>query len=354
MKTVFYNKRISGILTVLPETVARFEDEIENYTFTREQSLRLQKVMGYKQHRIAKASTATSDMCVFGLEHALAKGWIKREDIGAVIAVTLVPDHFVPHVSNAIQGRCSLGTNVLCMDIQQGCAGFILGLMQAFLLLEHMPDKKILLFNTDVLSHKTSPRDRNSYPLIGDAAALTVIESGDDTAWLNLYMDGTRRNVVGIPAGGTRLPCGPDTGILRQDEEGNLRALEHVVMNGSGVFQFVQTEVPPMIEETLAYAGVQKDDIDWYLFHQPNRFMLKKLAQKLGVPLEKVPMNVEEEYGNPSGASIPAAITLNLSACMQEGKQRCCLSGFGSGVAWGAMVTELGDLHFCDTLISEL
>jgi len=124
-------------------------------------------------------------------------------------------------------------------------------------------------------------------------------------------------------------------------------------MNGSEIFTFVQAEVPPLIEETLKFAGQRKEDINWYLFHQPNKFMIKKLAEKLGIPYEKVPMNIVENFGNSSGASIPINIVHNLGQAAVDNTYNYCLSGFGSGLAWGAITMDLGGMDFCEMLISD-
>ncbi|WP_391572842.1 3-oxoacyl-ACP synthase III family protein [Cohnella sp.] len=354
MRAIFQGKKITGILSVLPENEVFFEDEVENYNFPSQQTMRLKKIMGYEKHRISKSTSASSDLCVFGLNDLLRKELILKEDIGAIIVVTITPDHFVPHVSNIVQGKCELPLDVLCMDISQGCTGFLLGLMQAFLLLDIMPNKKVLLMNVDVLSQKVSKQDRNSYPLIGDAATITIVEN-DRLArdiYFNLYMDGTRGDSLIIPAGGSRLACSEQTVQMQDDGDGNLRCLDNLKMDGTSVFNFVQTDVPPMLCETLDYAGLKKEDIDWYLFHQPNKFMLQKLAERIGIPREKVFMNIVENYGNTSGATIPMAIVHNLSNELLSNKRLCCLSAFGAGLSWGAMTMELGDLDFCETIIS--
>lgn len=348
---------MSGLLSVLPETAVRFEDEVGNYTFPVKQTLRLQKVMGYKQHRIVKESTATSDLCCAGLEYILEQGWLKKEEIGGLVVVTTLPDHFIPPVSSIIHGKFSLSKDVACVDISQGCVAFFWGLLEAFMLLEHMEDKKVLVFAADVLSKKVSKKDRNSYPLVGDAAGIAVIENCPDAGDIHtiLYNNGGRGTALKIPAGGSRMSCTPETAILRDvDGDGNLRALDNLVMDGSEVFTFVQTEVPPMIEDVLAYAGLRKEEIDWYLFHQPNKFMLRKLAEKLGVPYEKMPMNTVEEFGNSSGACIPVNITYNLADAMKREISCCCVSAFGSGLTWGAMVMDLGEMNFCEMLLSDL
>lgn len=357
MKTIFCNKKITGILSVIPSTVVRFEDEVNNYTFPPKQTMRLQKVMGYKSHRIVKETTATSDLCCAGLEYMLEHQWLQKEEIGGIVVATTSPDHFIPPVSSLIHGKFQLDQEVVCLDISQGCVAFYCGLVEAFMLLDHMPGKKVVVFAADVLSKKVSKRDRNSYPLIGDGAGIAVVEHRENVP--NIYAvlrnQGDLDGVLRIPAGGSRMPCTPETAVLRDVEgDGNLRALDNLTMRGSDVFSFVQTHVPPLIEDTLKFADMQKEDIDWYLFHQPNKFMLRKLAEKLGIPYEKIPMNIVEEFGNSSGACIPVSITYNLAREMTSASYRCCLSAFGSGLTWGAMVMELGGLDFCEMLISDL
>lgn len=357
MKTVFYGKRISGLLSVIPQTAVRFEDEVDNYTFPAKQTLRLQKVMGYKQHRIVKEDTATSDLCCAGLEYILGRGWLKREEIGGIVVATSLPDHFIPPVSSVIHGEFQLGKDVACIDVSQGCVAFFWGLLEAFMLLEHMEGKKVVVFAADVLSKKVSQKDRNSYPLIGDGAGIAIVENCIDAEKIHtiLYNNGGLRDALKIPAGGSRMPSTQETAILRDmDGDGNLRALDNLTMNGADVFSFVQAEVPPLIDEVLDFAGYSKEDMDWYLFHQPNKFMLRKLAEKLGVPYEKMPMNTVEEFGNSSGACIPINITYNLADAMRTRKSRCCVSAFGAGLTWGAMVMELGEMDFCEAYYSSL
>lgn len=350
----FSDKRIAGILTVLPKTEILFDDEARNYAFPERQTLRLKKIMGYEKHRVALPDTATSDLAVSGLQHLFETGALARDEIAALIVVTSTPDHLMPPTSNVVQRRCGLTDTTLCMDISQGCLGYIIGLTQGFLLLEHT-NKKVVLVNADVLSHMVSKQDRNSYPLIGDAAAVTVLENGQTPEiCINIHMDGVRGNALLVPAGGSRMPCSPETAEMKADESGNIRSLDNLRMDGAAVFEFVQHDAPPMILETLAAAGLDRDQIDWYLFHQPNRFMLRKLAEKLEVPYEKVPMNIVENFGNPSGASIPLCVTHNLSDEMIKKKYLCCLSAFGSGLAWGAITIEMGNMEFCETLYSDL
>lgn len=354
MKVTFHNKAVTGILTILPEQEIYFENEISNYAFPEKQTMRLKKVMGFKKHRIAKPETASSDMAVFGMNHLFQKGLLKKEEIGGLIVVTAIPDHFLPHVSNIVQGECGLSKETLCIDLPQGCCGFLLGLIQGFMMLDYMGDKKVVLLNSDVLSHKVSKKDRKSYPLIGDGATITILENKTGVHDIStiLETDGTQRKIAWIPAGGSRIPSTSETARLCDDGEGNFRSLDNLRMDGNGVFLFVQTEMPPVIEEILSLTGWSKEEVDWFLCHQPNQFVLRKLAEKLGVPYEKVPMNVVENFGNASGASIPMAITLNLEEQMTQKLQKCCIVAFGTGMTWGAMTAELGNMDFCEMVVS--
>jgi len=354
--THFKGKRISSILGVLPETIGKFDDEVDNYSFPPKQTMRLKKVMGYNQHRLAKESSTVSDFAVYGLNYILDNEWIRREEIGAIITLTLCPDHFVPHISNIVQSGCDLDTDIICMDTAQGCCGFILGLMQAFLLLEHLENKKVVLINGDVLSHKISKRDRNDYPLIGDATTITIIENNEDygNIYYEMHNDGSRGDALKIPAGGFRMPSSAETSKMVDQGDGNYRSLDNMHMDGSEVFNFVQLEVPPMLESAFCRNNITADDIDWFFFHQPNRFMLQKLAEKAGLPFDKLPMNLVEQYGNSSGASIPLTAIHNCREELLTKKNKCCLSAFGSGLAWGVVIMDIGPLSHCEIIESDL
>jgi 3-oxoacyl-[acyl-carrier-protein] synthase-3 len=348
----FFNKRITGILTVFPENEVKFEDEMVNYNFPAEKSLRLKKIMGYNKHRVVSDGTCISDLCVYGLEHLINEGLLDENSIDALILVTSTPDHFMPPTSNIIQGRLDLKQDMVCLDINQGCAGYTLGLIEAFLLLEQESINRVVLLNADVLSRKTSKRDRNSYPLIGDAAAVTIVEKDqkESVIYASLKNDGRRSQTIIIPAGGLRIPSSDETRIQKADSGGNIRSLENYTMDGTGVMNFVLTDVPPFIENLLNESGIEKKDIDYFMFHQPNKFMLEKLADKMGIEYSRMPNNLVENFGNSSGATIPALITYNMQDKLTDHSYQVCLSGFGVGLACSALIMDIGNLSFCKSI----
>jgi len=348
----YRRKRIAGTFVVLPANERLFVEEMKNFNFPEARSLKLKEVMGYNKRRMVQPDVCVSDLAVFGMKQLFDRGLLKPEEVDALIVVTQTPDHLMPPTSNIIQGRLGLKQDTFCLDLNQACAGFVIGLMQAFMLLEQESVRKVVLVNADVLSRKASPKDRNIYPLIGDAASITVIERDVDDSVIHasLKMDGARHQALMIPAGGMRHPCTPETAVLEDVGDHNLRAKDHLYMDGSAIFNFVQVEIPPLIEGLLAHAGASLDSVDYVLCHQPNRFMLQKLADKMKVPYAKMPNNVVENFGNNSGATIPTSIALNLGGRVKENRCRVVLAGFGGGLTWSAMLMDLGKLAFCELI----
>lgn len=349
MKLSFNNKRISGILSVLPENEVRFLDEIDNYNFSEKQSIKLGKIMGYGTQRIVDSKTTVSDLCVFGMNYLFDNQLLDKKSIGAVVLCTQSPDYFLPATSNVISGRLALGEDVISMDINQGCAGFEVGLMQAFMLLNTGSIDKVVLLNADVLSQKVSINDRNSRPLVGDGATITIIENSkdDDDIEMFIKMDGTSALSLQIPAGGFKLPSTSETAALTKDESGNFRSLDHLVMKGDAVFNFVQTKVPAMIQEMFDTLKIDKSYFDYYLFHQPNKFMLEKLAEKMKIPYEKMPNNISQKYGNGSGITVPLNVCENIGENALTNSYKVCFGGFGVGLTWSLIKWKLAKLEFC-------
>lgn len=352
MNLVFGQRRIDGLLTILPANERRFVDEMEQFDFPIDRSIKLKEVMGYDKHRIVEGDVCVSDLAVYGMEYLFERKMLHRDEFDALILVTQSPDYFMPATSNVIQGRLQLKHDLFCVDINQGCAGFLVGLMQAFMLLDQPSIRKVVLINADVLSRKVSTRDRGSYPLIGDAASITIVGRSTDPTPIhaNIKMDGTRRDALIIPAGGFREPSSPLTRIQEADAEGNLRARDNLIMNGSAVFNFVQVEVPKMVGALLESACVDIDMVDSFVFHQPNRFMLHKLADKMKIPYDKMPSNIVEHFGNSSGVTIPLALAFNLREQILRGTSTVVLGGFGVGLTWGSMLLRLGPLAFCEMI----
>jgi len=216
-------------------------------------------------------------------------------------------------------------------------------------LLELPEIPKVVLFNGDTGSRHTSRSNRVSYPLVGDAGSVTVIERcpEENAIYLSVKNDGSRHQALIIPGGAYRTPSSPGTQELQQVEEGVLRSLEHMHMDGAAVFNFTMEDVPAQIEEIVSFSGNSRESIECFLFHQPNQFILKQMAAKMRIPENKLPNNIVGVYGNCSSASIPLNIAHNFGERLLRGTCRVCLSGFGVGLTWSSMVADLGPLATC-------
>ncbi len=352
MKFKFKDKAITGMMVVVPENERLFADDMRLFNAPENRSRKLAMVMGYRAHRVVESGVCASDMAEYGLRKLFDEGRIKPDEIDAFVYVTISPDHFMPPTSCILQGKLGLRKDCFCVDITQGCCGFVVGLLQAFQLLEQSGVRKVVVVNADVMSRKVSPKDRNSYPLIGDAATITIVENkaGTGDVFADVRFDGTRAMALQIPAGGFRQPSTPETAIMSADAEGNERSPDNLIMDGTAVFNFVMADVPPMLSDLMKDAGTEFSGIDKYYFHQPNKFMLQKLAEKLDVPYERMPNNVVENYGNSSGATIPSAMALNDSEVLCRETHKVCFSGFGVGLTYGGIVMNCGNFNFCETV----
>lgn len=344
----FKNKRITGILSIVPQNEVLFEEEIGNYAFSEAQCMQLKKVMGYNRHRMCKTPACISDLICYGFRHLFDKGLLHKDEIDAFILLTNSPDYPVPPTSNVIQGMLDLKHDMICLDINQGCAGYMIGMMQAFMLLEQPEIKKVAVVTSDIESRTHSFRDRSTYPLMGDAATITIIENGESKDIHQfIKMDGSGALSICMPAGGLKEPANEDSILMKDDGSGNIMSRHHIRMKGDEVFNFVMTRLPGMFKELFEHYAMSYDDVEYFMLHQPNKFILNRVAKKIGVAKEKMPSNVVEILGNSASSTIPNAITLNLKDRPERESITLCLAGFGEGLIWSATIMDLGPMNFC-------
>ena len=348
----FSGKRIAGVVSVLPEKLYYMEDEVADPNDPK--TRRLKRIIGYGSRRRAKADTTLSDMLLFGINDLLAKGLISKKEIGAIITCTLSEDYILPSISSILHGELGLDKDVLCIDSPQPCSGFAIGLIHAFMYLDHMQGKKVLLCTGEVFCRETLKTETKlEHPSFGgDIANIAVIDNTDvnTSIYCSAFFDGSGREALIIRDGGFRSPMTPDKII-------NLpynRPFSAVDMDGSAVFNFVQRELPPAINDLVNRSGHIMDDIDWFIFHQPNKYMLQKLADSMRIPYNKVPMELTSSLGNSNSGTIPAVMTTYLSDSLTKNKNLVCFSGFGAGLSWVSIVMDCDQLGFCYNLESGL
>ena len=352
MQTSIQGVKIRGVCATVPQQVFCFEDELKFFPFPEKTSRRLGRVMGFKEHRIADAQTTPCDLASYTMNYLFHKGWLCRGSVQGLVVVAQMADHPVPGNSKVIHGQLGLPTETFCTDIYENCTGFISGLYTACSYIAAGMEE-VVLITTDGGACRANKLDRNTYPLCGDAAAVTVISSSDkpeDAIHFVFRNDGSRREALLVPAGGCRMPATAETAKVIRDDMGNYRSLNNMHMDGTAVFQFVMECVPPLIDEICRYVGIKKSEIQYHLTHQPNRFMLEKLADLMEVPREILFNNIVENFGNSSSVTIPVNIAFNLGKRLLHERMQVCLSAFGAGLSLATSVCSLGQMDFCELI----
>lgn len=355
MKSDIGNIALKGIVAAIPKNISYFDDEIENYSHTYQSSKKLKKLMGYEQHRIVSKSVCFSEMVKPIIEVLPNEFDISYEDIDAIIVVTQTPDYFIPSTSSIIHGMFSFNEDCYCIDINDGCNGYIRGLFEASSIIRNSNTKRVLLITGDILSLKVSKKDRNSFPLVGDAIAVTLIEEKDNggSAPLEIHHNGQSAMALNIPAGGLAIPYQEDSATLKEDDEGNLRSLEHLVMQGRDVFTFTQTKALSFLKRFAAEHTTEKP-ADYFFLHQANEFILQRFRTGLKLDSNQLPSDVIKKYGNSSSATIPMSIAEAWQHEFTYVDKRAILSGFGVGLSWGAAICDLSELSVCKIIEVEL
>jgi 3-oxoacyl-[acyl-carrier-protein] synthase-3 len=190
-----------------------------------------------------------------------------------------------------------------------------------------------------------SPQDRSVALLFGDAGTATLVEKSSEAKPLTFVLgtDGAGGNNLIVPAGGFRH-IGDDASRLPSEREnGNIRSDQDLFMNGAEIFTFTLARVPPLIKKVLAESNRTIEEVDRFVFHQANKFMLDFLAKKMKLPSDKIPLALEK-FGNTSSASIPLALSVSLSEKLRHGELKLVLSGFGVGYSWGAVSLDAGPM----------
>jgi 3-oxoacyl-[acyl-carrier-protein] synthase-3 len=311
---------------------------------------RVVKNIGVLEHREAPLGTTASDLCIAAAEPLLdALGW-SRESVDGLVFVTQSPDYFLPGTAHRIQDVLKLGGDrCFCFDVNLGCSGYSHGLVVVEGLIRAGIMKRALLLCGEVTTDTIRPAVRNllhqhdlgNSLMFGDAGTATALEAAEvsdvkASAW---GADGSGMHHISVPGGSFRCFWTPDLLAHQADEQGLPRRPVDLRINGAAVFNFTIRRVPPLADETLRRAGWQKADVDAYVFHQANKFILEFLRKKMGIPEGKVPLSIEE-FGNTSSASIPLTMVTRLAEPLSAGPLKTMSLGFGAGLSWSAVAMQ--------------
>ena len=343
---------IKGVVTCVPPSEKCIDDEIELFGGNAKQIARLKKTIGFNRRRVVDEGTTALDLCETAAVHLLKEASIDLDSVDAMIFVTQTADHPQPCNAAVLHGRLGLSKNCAAMDVNLGCSGYVYGLWLAYMMVRAGGCERVLLLAGDTLSRQVHSRDRSVAPLFGDGGSATLIQSCDNSeAWFNICTDGSGCKKLIVPAGGMRMPCSQETQTAVTDEEGNVRSLENLFMDGPEIFNFSITEEPQSVREILDFAGMDVGELNYFVFHQANRYILGNIAKRLSLDPARVPTKTFEKYGNQSSASIPCALCYELREVLRASpSQKILLSGFGVGLSWASAIIEISGLLVCEVV----
>lgn len=339
-------------ITAMSAAVPRRVIENREYTevFSKAEADEIVDKTGIEQRRFADENTCSSDLCLAAAEKLIADNNIDKKDIELLVFISQTPDYRMPATSVTLQHRLGLPNKTIAFDINLGCSAFIYGLSVVYGMMERSNLKKALLLDGETRSKVYSARDRRSAFLFGDGGVAALIERdpkfGKSTFSLN--SDGSRADLIMIPAGGYRKMSSAETVVEKVvDEFGNMRSEEQGYMRGGDVFNFVIREIPRDIKNTLAFTEKTVDDFDYVVFHQANNFINSYIMKKMKLDSAKIPSTIAK-FGNTSSVSVPLTIVSELKGKL-DGKKELLLSAFGVGMTWAT-----GVVPFVDCRISEI
>ena len=330
---------IKAISYYLPEKIINNEELVKDFP---DWSVdKIASKIGINERHIANDEETSTDLAIKASEKLFNENLhLNKDDIDFVILCTQSPDYFLPTSACLIQDRLGLKTNIGAFDFNLGCSGYVYGLAVAKGLLCGGIAKNVLLLTAETYSKYLHPNDKSSRTIFADAASASII-SNDGFAEIgdfSLGTDGRGANNLIVKSGASRCPLRQND--LSFDEKGNPISSDHLYMNGTEIFKFTSGAVPELVTDVLMKNQLKKENINLFVFHQANKFMLEMIRKKLKLESAQVPYSMIK-YGNTSSASIP--LTLSLLGNEARNK-KIAMCGFGVGLSIGSGYFETGDV----------
>jgi 3-oxoacyl-[acyl-carrier-protein] synthase-3 len=287
---------------------------------------------GIRERRIAAPDETTTSLSVNAARDALAVAGVDATDVDLVIVATCSPDYPLP--ATAVLVATELGaTRAAGFDLQAACSGFLYALAAGTGFIRGGMYRNVLVIGVEVLSRFINWRDRSTCVLFGDGAGAVLLSASDQPGGLigwELFSDGNGCQAIIVPGGGSAHPASAET-VANE--------MHYIQMLGSEVYKYATRQMAESASAALAQAGLRVEDIDQFVFHQANLRIIRSVEKALGIPTDKVFVNIEK-YGNTSAASVPMALVEAIAAGRVKPGDRILMVAFGAGYTAGAAVVE--------------
>ena len=315
---------ITGLGCHVPDRVVT-NDDLAKLVDTSDEWIR--ERTGIRERRYAADDEALSDIALPAARLALDQAGFAGSELDLLIVATVTPDMVFPSTAAILADQLG-AADAAAYDLSAGCTGFMYGIAQATGMIGAGLSRRALVVGADVLSKLMNFADRSTCVLFGDGAGAAVLEPVDAEGFLGFELgaDGAGGLDLQLPAGGSRLPASVETVA---------GGLHYVQMNGREVFKFATRVLVNSAEKLLAETGVAIEDVDVYVPHQANVRIIDHAVAKLGIPEERVVVNVDR-YGNTSSASIPVALAEAVADGRIHKGDTVLMTGMGAGLTWGS------------------
>ncbi len=331
------NAYIKGISYYLPEKVLTNEDLSKDFP---EWSIeKIVSKVGIRQRHIAGEGETAGDMAKKAAKNLFNEYSIEPSEIDFLLLCTQSPDYFIPTTACILQDKLRIPIKSGALDFNLGCSGFVYGLALAKGLIIGEIAKNVLLITSETYSKHIHPADKGNRTIFGDAATATLL-STDGFAEIGNFILGTdgsgAENLI-IKTGALRHPEKANDLIL--DEGGSIISSDHLFMNGPEIFNFTFELVPPLVDDTLRVNHVEKDEIDLFVFHQANKYMLNTLRKLNGIDIDKF-YYCMENFGNTVSSTIPLALKEAQKDSSIKERNKVLIAGFGVGYSWAGCILQ--------------
>ena len=330
---------IRGISYYLPEQVLTNEELTKE--FPEWDVDKVYNKVGVKERHIAAPDETAGDMAEKAARKLFAEYEISPYEIDFVLLCTQSPDHFLPSTACILQHRLGIPTSTGAYDYDLGCSGCIYGMATAKGLLAAGLAKNVLLLTAETYTKYLHPQDKSNRSIFGDGAAACLISKEKGFAEIGEFVfgtDGSGAENLMVKSFGARQRNA--TGIESTDDDGHVRRDDYLYMNGSAIFNFTLDAVPAMMTELLRKSGLQKADIDFYIFHQANKYMLNTIRKVCGIEKDKFYINLEH-----TGNTVSPTILIGVKDCLEAGiitqGMRAMICGFGVGLSYASVIIRI-------------
>ena len=328
---------IKAISYYLPEKVLANEELVKEFP-----EWSVEKVaakVGVDSRHIAAKDETAGDLAEKAAKKLFAEYSIDPKSIDFLLLCTQSPDYFLPSTACILQNRLGIPTSAGAFDYDLGCSGCVYGLAIAKGLIAARIAKNILLLTAETYNKYLHPQDKSNRSIFGDGAAACLIstEGLAEIGEFVLGTDGSGADHLILKKGAARQP--EANGHEEEDDDGHVRRDDYLYMSGGAVFNFTLDVVPPMMQQILDKNNLFADNVDYYVFHQANKFMLSTIRKMCALPKDKFYVNLAE-----TGNTVSSTVMIALKDCLDNGTihsgMNVMISGFGVGLSWGGTMLK--------------